>query len=40
MDADHRQSPPRAEQRPLAKTLHNLTRIDEFDWLRAPIGRT
>ena len=35
MNADHRQSPPRAEQRPLAKTLHNLTRIDEFDWLRA-----
>ena len=35
MDAERRQSPPRAEQRPLAKTLHNVIRIDEFDWLRA-----
>src|SRR5690348_14347938 len=35
MDTDHRLGPPRAEQRPIAKTLHNVTRIDEFDWLRA-----
>ena len=35
MDTDRRHSPPRAEQRPLEKTLHNVTRIDEFDWLRA-----
>src|SRR3954454_18155250 len=35
MTAQPPRIPPRAEQRPLAKTLHDITRIDEFDWLRA-----